>query len=513
MSEVPAGFEMPPSAPVVPRPSASLVVTRDGKSGPELLLCHRVPEMPSFPDFWSFPGGGVTQFDSVAAEELAQFGTDDEGAALVALLREMVEEVGWAPSGRGLVLVDEPIRAAVMDDGRNWHPMVEDGDIPANPSGFKVISFRTTPPLAPVRFANRFFHLHDPEPPEPSLPAEHSEFDKLRWMRPVDALASWGEGAMRIPPPQITLLRDLICALEGSGGDIDEAVSALATDPPTGEHRIEFAPGVECIPLPTDTLPPATTTNCYILGEPGGDHLVVDPAARDPAGLAYLERRIRTVEAAGGKILATIFTHRHPDHIGDLSSISDIYKAPIWATAETHTVIPPCDTDRVLVDGDNLVISGPSGKVTWRVLETPGHCPGHICLAGEVGVVSGDLAVMVGTILVPSSDGDMDDYLASLERIRDLDAPLLLPAHGPLSPVPEKLLNRYISHRRARHARVAEAVGNGLTTVEEIADFAYADTPDAHPILKLDQTISHLRAHERTGAVEFVDQRWRQTTR
>ena len=63
-------------------------------------------------------------------------------------------------------------------------------------------------------------------------------------------------------------------------------------------------------------------------------------------------------------------------------------------------------------------------------------------------VVSGDLAVMVGTILVPSSDGDMDDYLASLERVRDLDAPLLLPAHGPLSPVPEKLLNRYISHRR-----------------------------------------------------------------
>ncbi len=212
MSEVPADFEMPPSAPVVPRPSASLVVTRDGESGPELLLCHRVPEMPSFPDFWSFPGGGVTRFDRVAAEELAQFGADDEGAALVALLREMVEEVGWAPSGRGLVLVDEPIRAAVMDDGRNWYPMVEDGDIPANPSGFKVISFRTTPPLAPVRFANRFFHLHDSKPPEPSLPSTRSEFDELRWMQPADALAAWTEGGLSLKHIRRCRRRGRVCS-------------------------------------------------------------------------------------------------------------------------------------------------------------------------------------------------------------------------------------------------------------------------------------------------------------
>ena len=509
MSEVPEGFVVPDIAPAEPRASASLVVTRDSDEGVELLLCHRVSEMPSFPDWWSFPGGGVKRYDREAAGALPQFTDDDEGAALVALLREMVEEVGWAPSGRGLMLVAEPLRAAVLEDGKCWMPMAEDGDIPANPTGLKVISFRTTPPLSPMRFANRFFHLHDPTPPSPSLPAERSEFDALRWMRPADALAAWEECEMRIPPPQITLLRDLMAALEVEGGDIGAASAALASNPPTGEHRIEFAPGVECIPLRTDTLPPATHTNCYILGEQGGEHVVVDPAARDSEGLAYLERRILAAEALGGSVVATVFTHRHPDHIGDLSGISQIYQAPIWATAETHTVIPSCDTDRVLIDGDSFTLSGR----TWDVLETPGHCPGHICLASDIGVVSGDLAVVVGTILVPSSDGDMDAYLASLERIRDLDAPLLLPAHGPLSPVPEKLLNRYISHRRARHARVAEAVGKGLATVEEIADFAYADTPDAHPILKLDQTISHLLAHERTGAVEFVDQRWRQTTR
>ncbi|PXF22189.1 MAG: hypothetical protein CXX72_03110, partial [Methanobacteriota archaeon] len=124
------------------------------------------------------------------------------------------------------------------------------------------------------------------------------------------------------------------------------------------------------------------------------------------------------------------------------------------------------------------------------------------------GVVSGDLAVVVGTILVPSADGDMDDYLASLERVRDLSPPMLFPAHGPLSPTPEKLLEQYISHRRTRHLRVLEAVKSGLSELAGISESAYADTQGAHPILKLDQTLSHLRSHERAGDVHETDTGW-----
>ncbi|PXF22832.1 MAG: MBL fold hydrolase, partial [Methanobacteriota archaeon] len=123
-------------------------------------------------------------------------------------------------------------------------------------------------------------------------------------------------------------------------------------------------------------------------------------------------------------------------------------------------------------------------------------------------VVSGDLAVVVGTILVPSADGDMDDYLASLGRIRDLSPPMLFPAHGPLSPTPEKLLEHYISHRRARHLRVLEAVNSGLTSLAEISESAYADTSGAHPILKLDQTLSHLKSHEIAGDVRETVSGW-----
>ena len=108
---------------------------------------------------------------------------------------------------------------------------------------------------------------------------------------------------------------------------------------------------------------------------------------------------------------------------------------------------------------------------------------------------------MDGTILVPPSDGDMNLYIASLERIRDLKPPILLPAHGPLSPVPEKLLNRYIRHRKSRHSRILDAVKNGVHDISMIAELAYEDSPEAHPILKLDQALSHLRTHERDGNV------------
>ena len=102
----------------------------------------------------------------------------------------------------------------------------------------------------------------------------------------------------------------------------------------------------------------------------------------------------------------------------------------------------------------------------------------------------------------------MDDYLASLERIRDLSPPMLFPAHGPLSPTPEKLLGHYISHRRARHLRVLEAVKSGLTSLAEISESAYADTQGAHPILKLDQTLSHLKSHEIAGDVRETVSGW-----
>jgi glyoxylase-like metal-dependent hydrolase (beta-lactamase superfamily II) len=314
---------------------------------------------------------------------------------------------------------------------------------------------------------------------------------------------------MQLPPPIVTLLQDFDAALTEANHDVAAAVTNMSKTPAIGSHRIEFAPGVECVPLPTATLPPATHTNCYILGEAGGQRIVVDPAAKSEAALAILEERILETIADGGEIIATIFTHRHSDHIGDLKRIAEIYQAPIWASQETLDEIPKCDSDRGLISGDELSLKGPDGEVIWQVVATPGHCPGHICLASKRGVVSADLVSVVGTILVPSTNGDMQQYMDDLETIRSLRPAMLFPGHGPYTTNPDAILQRYIRHRNSRHERVLDAVRTGCSEVTEIAERAYADTPDADIFLAADQTISHLKSHEAARLVQCFGDHWR----
>jgi glyoxylase-like metal-dependent hydrolase (beta-lactamase superfamily II) len=155
----------------------------------------------------------------------------------------------------------------------------------------------------------------------------------------------------------------------------------------------------------------------------------------------------------------------------------------------------------VLKEEDSFELIGEGESVLWRVIETHGHCPGHICLSGDAGIISGDNVTVIGTILVPSSDGDMNQYLDGLEKIKSLNPPLLFPGHGPLSANPQRLLSRYIRHRRERHQAVYDAVKDNYTELEFIAKKAYEDTPEAHPMLLIDQTLSHLEGHIKSGKI------------
>ena len=133
------------------------------------------------------------------------------------------------------------------------------------------------------------------------------------------------------------------------------------------------------------------------------------PAAvpADQGGFEELKAKVEEIREDGSEILCTVFTHRHQDHLGDLDLISQIYQAPVWASEETLRALPGVSVSRTLSGGDLVSVEGPSGDSEWEVLETPGHCPGQICLVGDPGIVSADNCTMVGTILVPSSDGAM----------------------------------------------------------------------------------------------------------
>ena len=121
---------------------------------------------------------------------------------------------------------------------------------------------------------------------KPKLPTGRSEFDEFQWWKPAELLHAWLSHKVKLPPPQVTLIRDIV----------ELGFSELGKNPPSGYHRIEYANGVELVPIPTDTLPPATHTDCYVLGHPGGSRIIVDPAARSIEALEILSKKVAEIE-------------------------------------------------------------------------------------------------------------------------------------------------------------------------------------------------------------------------
>ena len=259
MGELPEGMDMPESEITPPHPSASVILSRECVDGHEILLGHRVSELPAFPDVWSFPGGGISRVDRAAAqfhpEWLSERGGDRVSA--FALLREIVEELGVAPDGSGgFCEVNDDVRKLVCSDKSGWLESMESGELTSDGFHCEMITERITPPQAPARFHNLFFHVPTGDPGvTPTFPPGRSEFDEFRWWRPADLIASWESNEIRLPPPLVTLARDLVEAIKNEG-DLQSACDALAADPPSGRHRFEYGPGVECVLIPTDTLPP-----------------------------------------------------------------------------------------------------------------------------------------------------------------------------------------------------------------------------------------------------------------
>lgn len=208
------------------------------------------------------------------------------------------------------------------------------------------------------------------------------------------------------------------------------------------------------------TRAPGGRTNAYLVGERSA--ALIDPAARtDALDAAVADRDVEHV----------LVTHAHPDHVGAVADYAAETGATVWARTghvERFAAVAGRLPDRTLQEGTVVPVAG-----GLRVLDVPGHAPDHVAFVLSDGIVSGDLALAEGSVVVDAEEGDMRGYLTALRRLLAMAPARLYPGHGPIVEAPRERLAWLIEHRLDRERRVLAAVRGGATTLDEVLDAAY----------------------------------------
>lgn len=199
-------------------------------------------------------------------------------------------------------------------------------------------------------------------------------------------------------------------------------------------------------------------TNTWVLraGDGSAGAVVVDPGPDDDAHLRAV--------AAHGPVAGILVTHGHPDHTAGVDRFRALTGAPLLSATDTRVA--------------GLAVT---------VLPTPGHTADSVCFLvhpdgddADRAVFTGDTILGRGTTVVAWPDGDLGDYLASLDLLTSWRRTPALPGHGPALADCGAAAAYYRAHRQARLEQVRAAVAAGADTPAEVVARIY---PDVDPSL------------------------------
>jgi endoribonuclease LACTB2 len=537
------------AAPGLPpaRSSASVVPwRRSAAGGIEVFWVKRGESLPFMGGWHAFPGGGLSRSDAEiavippaapaapavpAAEATAP---DLEPGILTCAIRELFEETGILlarPAGGSEAAspgaaadqpppASTPARGAAPDParlaegrrallgGRSFAAVLRDLGCVADASRLVYAGRWLTPPFAPLRFDNRFFLLEWPAGEAVQPEVLPGELEAGAWVEPEAAWQSWRLGDVLAAPPILHLLQ--VLGEDGPDAGLPRLRRPVEAD--LGPvRRVELRPGVLMFPVATRTLPPALTTNAYLLGF--GDAVLVDPGAADPAEIERLAAALAAArERLGRRVTAIWLTHHHADHVAGVPALRERLGVPVLAHPATAERLAAHGAfggmDGTLADGRQVTLAGQgraeAPDLLVQIVHTPGHARGHLCFLelGQRSLLAGDMVAGLGTIVVDPPEGDMDDYLASLAKLVALAPRTLFPGHGPAVKNAVPKLREYIEHRLWREARVLAAWRAGRRDPEAMLPTVYDDAPREAWPLAARQVLAHLARLDRAGQLE-----------
>jgi glyoxylase-like metal-dependent hydrolase (beta-lactamase superfamily II) len=220
-------------------------------------------------------------------------------------------------------------------------------------------------------------------------------------------------------------------------------------------------------------------TNTYLVGI--DEIVVIDPGPDDASHLDAI------VGCGGDRIRWIAVTHTHADHAPGVAGLKERTGAEVLAFGPRDGL----KVDRKI--GDGFTIEATEFRLT--AVHTPGHASNHLCyyLHEERMLFTGDHINESATVVIRPPDGDMIDYLASLEKVKGLRLKSLAPGHGRLIENPVETIDWYIAHRLEREAKVLAALREkGTAKIDDLVPVIYADVDEErHPIAR-HSTHAHL---------------------
>ncbi len=494
-----------------PKDAAAVILLRTitDPIDPEVYLVKRSEKLAFLAGFYAFPGG---QMDPSDSEVPVDNSPDTETAAAISCAaRELFEELGILAIRGGEALTAGQ-RTSLLDDlesaRMSWPELLRHYDLHLDAHDFTFAGRWVTPPFSARRFDTWFFLVACPARQEPRVIP--GELESGEWTVARKAHERWQRSEILAVPPTLHALKTLA---DGYSPDLVDRFLSTPHAHREPVRRIEFRPNYICFPVRTPTKPPATHTNSYLIYN-SDELLIIDPGSPYEEDQTALAECVDEILNEGRSVSAIVLTHMHPDHVSGVNALRAHLRERTKVAAHSLTAEQLSNTIRVdrLIEDEEIIELRGSPRIVLRAIHTPGHARGHLCFHEErTGtLISGDNIVGLGSVLIDPPEGNMHDYLRSLERMRALpNLSVLFGGHGPATANPYAKIDEYISHRLEREQNILEAVREGATTPEDIVARVYTDvSPKAHAMAER-AALAHLEKLEADGHVFSDQESWR----
>ncbi len=245
-------------------------------------------------------------------------------------------------------------------------------------------------------------------------------------------------------------------------------------------------------------------TGTYIVGasEPGSEVAVIDPGP-----ISESHREALTAALANQRVTAILVTHCHSDHSPLAAWLKETTGAPTvafgphalshgWVEDDTPDELDAEETKAAVLaeaTGEAKVeetldfdftpdirvapgdVAASGDGWTIRAIHTPGHTSNHTCYWFEEqrALFTGDHIMGWSTTVITPPDGDMRDYFASLQRVKDLDPATLWPTHGAPVTDAQPFIEAFVQHRLDRESGVLRVVRDGVMLIPDMVRILY----------------------------------------